>query len=112
MNNIILTAFENRCPVNSFYFLVFIIMKTTMPKIYRLNMNIVYHRILQVHSMSCVIEKCFFLVTPPTCLIYCKTRLVTKYFNLVCLNILHVNKTTDVITNEIIAVINRKTSIV
>ena len=56
MNNIILAAFENRCPLNTFNFLVFIEMKTAMPKIDRLNMHIVYHWILQVDSISCVME--------------------------------------------------------
>ena len=31
-------------------------MKITMPKIDRLNMHIVYHWILQVHSISCITE--------------------------------------------------------
>ena len=106
MKNIILTAFENKCLLNSFYFLAFRIMKIIVPKIDRLNMHIVYHWILQVHSISCVTETCSCLVTVPTSLNCCKTRLVTKDFNLVCLHIMH--KTIDVTTNEIIAVINRK----
>ena len=43
MNSIILTAFENWFSVNSFNFLAFRIMKTIMPKIDKLNLNIVYH---------------------------------------------------------------------
>ena len=71
MNNIILTAFENRCPLNSFNFLEFIIMKTTMPKHDKLNMHIVYHWILQVYSISCIIETCSYLVNEPTSLSCC-----------------------------------------
>ena len=56
MNNIILMAFENRCPLNSFYLLAFRIIKITMPKIDIINMHIVYHWILQVHTISCVTE--------------------------------------------------------
>ena len=64
-------------------------MKTTMPKIDKHNMHIVYHWILQVHSISCIIETCSCLVTMPTSLICCKVRLVTKDFNLVCLHIIY-----------------------
>ena len=106
MNNIILTEFENRCPLNSINFLVFRIKKITMPKIDRLNMNIVYHWILQVHSISHVTETCSCLVTMPTSLNCCKARLVAKDFNLACLHIIYT--TIDVTSNEIIAVTNRK----
>ena len=77
-----------------------------MPNIDRLNMHIVYHWILQVHSISCVIETCSCLATIPTSLIRCKARQVTKDFNFVSLHIIY--KTIDVTTNEIIAVTNRK----
>ena len=82
MNNIILTAFENKCPLNSFNFLALRIMKITMPKIDRLNMHIVYHWILQVHAISCITETCSCLVTIPTSLNCCKARPVTKDFTL------------------------------
>ena len=106
MNSIISTVFENRCPQDSFIFLAFRIMKIDMPKIDRLNMYIVYYWILQVHSISCIIEMCSCLATVPTSLICCKARLVTKDFNFVCLHIIY--KTIIVTTNEIITVTNRK----
>ena len=43
MNSIILTAFENRCSLNSFNFLNFRIMKNTKPTIDKHNMSMVYH---------------------------------------------------------------------
>ena len=73
-------------------------------------MHIVHHWFLQVHSISCVIETCFCLVTMPTSHICCEARLVTKEFNLVCFHTIY--KTIDVTTNEIMAVTNRKTFIV
>ena len=73
-------------------------MKSTMPKIDRHNMYIVYHCILQVHSISCVIETSC-LVTTPTSLNFCKVRLVTKDINLVCLHIIY--KFIDVTSNDI-----------
>ena len=94
---------------NSFNLLTLRIMKTTMPKIDRLNIH-EYHWILQVHSISCVIETCSSLVTMPTSLNCCRARLVTKDFNLACLHIIY--KTIDVTTNKTIAVTNRKMSIV
>ena len=108
MNSIILAAFENRCPLKSFNFLAFRIMKIIMPKIDRLNMHIVYHWILQVHSISCIIKTFSCLATVPTSLICCKARLVTKDFSVVCLHIICI--TTDVSTNKITAVTNRKVS--
>ena len=83
INNIILTVFGNKCPLNSFNFLVFRIMKITIPNIDRLNMHIVYHWLLQVHSISSIIETCSCLVTVSTSLNCCKVRLVTKDFNFV-----------------------------
>ena len=85
-------------------------MKITIPNINRLNMHFVYHWILQVHSISCIIETCSCLVTASTSLHCIKARLVTRDFNLVCLHI--INKTIKVTTNEIIAVTKRKMSIV
>ena len=81
-----------------------------MSKIHRLNMHIVYHWILQVQSISFVKETCCCLVTASTSLICCRVRLVTKDFNLACLHIMY--KTIDVNTNKILAVTNRKMSIV
>ena len=85
-------------------------MKFIMPQTAKMYMNIVYHRILKVHSTSCVIEACSCVATVPTFLICCKARLVTKDFNFVCLHITYI--TIDVTTNGIIAVTNRKMSIV
>ena len=110
INSIILTALENNCPLNSFSILALKIMKTIIPNIDILSMHIVYHWILQVHSISCNSEKCSYLVTAPISLISCKTRLVTNDFNLVSLHI--INKTTVVTNNEIIEVSNKKTSTV
>ena len=73
-------------------------------------MHIVYHWILQVHSISFNVEICSCLVTAPTSLICYKTRLEPNDFNLVCLHI--INKRTVVTNNETIAVTNRKTSTV
>ena len=81
-------------------------MKTSMHKIGRLNMYIVYYCILQVHSISCVIETCSCLVTRLTSLNCCKVKLVTEDFNVVCLQIIY--KTIDVTTNKIIALSNSK----
>ena len=69
-------------------------------------MHTVYHWILQVHSISCVIETCSCLVAMPTSLNCCEARLFTKVFNLACLFIIY--KTIDVTTNEIIAVKTEK----
>ena len=85
-------------------------MKITIPNIDRLNMHIMNHWILQIHSISCITETCSCLVTASTSLNCCQERLVTKDFNLVCLHIMH--RTIDVTTNEIIEVTNRKMFIV
>ena len=69
INNIILTAFENRCSLNSFNFLACRIMKIIIPNIDIINMYIVYHWILQVHSISYITETCSCLVTVPLLLI-------------------------------------------
>ena len=81
-------------------------MKITIPNIDRLNTHIVYHWILQVHSITCIFETCSCLVTASTSLNCCKVRLVTKDFNLACLHIM--NRTIEVTTNEIIGITNRK----
>ena len=98
--------FENKHPLNSLNFQVFRIIKITIPKMDRLNMYIVYQWILQVHSISCIIETCSCLATVPTSLNYCKVRLVTKDINLACLYIMH--RSIEVASNEIKVVTNRK----
>ena len=77
-----------------------------MPQIDRANMHIVYHWILQVHSISSVNDTCSHLVTMPTSFLCCKVRLVTKDFNFICLHIIY--KVIDVTTYEIIAVTIRQ----
>ena len=108
MNSIILTVFQNRCPLNSFNSIAYRIIKIMMPKIDKL--NIVHLWILQVHSISCILETCSCLATTPTSPICCKARLVTKDLNFICLHIIYI--TIVVATNNIIAVINIKTSVV
>ena len=76
--NIILTAFKNKCPLNSFNFLASRIMKTTIPNIDRLNIHIVYHWSLQVYSILCIIQMCSCLVTASISLKCCKARLVSN----------------------------------
>ena len=102
----ILTAFENKCPLNNFNFLAFRIMKIPIPN----NVHIVYHWNLQVYSISCITETYSCLVTASTFLNCCKVRLVTKDFNLQCLHFMC--RTTEVTINAIIVVIYRKTSTV
>ena len=58
MNNIILTAFENKCPLNNFNFLTFKIKNTAIP-----NNKVINMHILHVHSISCKIEICPCLIT-------------------------------------------------
>ena len=110
MNSIILTVFENRCPLNSFSFLDFRIMKITKPKIDKISMSMVYHCILPVHSIPCTIEACSCLGTMPTSFICCKARLVTRDLSFMCLHSIYI--TMVVTTNEIIALTNRKVSTV
>ena len=78
-------------------------MKITIPNIDIINMHIVYHWILQEHSVSCITDTCSCLVTASTsnC---CKARLVTKDFILACFNIMYK------IIEVTIAVTNRKMS--
>ena len=85
-------------------------MKITIPTIDIMNIHLVYHRILQVHSISCITETCSCLVTVSTSLNCYKVRLVTKDFNFACLHIMY--RTIGVTTNEVTAVTNSKTSIV
>ena len=77
----------------------------TIPNIDIPNMHMVYHWILQVHSVSCITETCSCLVTVSTSLNCCKVRLVTKHFNLACSIMCRTIKET---TKEIRAVTNRK----
>ena len=85
-------------------------MKITIPNIDIINMHIVYHWFLQVHSTSCITETCSCLVTASSSPNGCKVKLVTNDFNLVHLHIRY--RTIEVTTNEIIAVTKRKMSIV
>ena len=99
----ILTALGNRCPLHTFNFHVHRMTKTVRPKRDKLNMKMVYHCILQVHSIFGKISSC--LVAAPTSFICCKARLVTTVLSL------HNMSITKVLTNsEIIAAVNRKTS--
>ena len=82
-------------------------MKTTVPSIDMLNMHMVYHCSLQLHSISCIGQVRSCLVTASTSVICFKARLVTNNLNLVCLHF--INGTTEVTNNKIIAVTNRKT---
>ena len=91
---------------NSFNFLAFGMMKTSVSKIDILNMNIVYHWILQVHSMSGNVEIYSCLVTVSASVNCCKARLVTNDFYLVCMHI--INITNEVTSNKIIVETNRK----
>ena len=84
-------------------------MKITIPNIDRPNIHIVYYWILQVHSISCIIEKCCCWVTATTSPNCHKARPVTNEFNFACLHI--INRATQVTNNEIIAVTKRKKSI-
>ena len=100
----------HKIPLNIFNFLPFRMMKITFPNIDRVNMHIVYHWNLQVHSITCIIETCFCLVTASTSLNCCKARLLNNNTNLVCLHL--INRTIEVTYNEIMAITNRKTAIV
>ena len=106
MNSIILNVFDNSCPLKSFKFLNFSTMKITMPKNDKLSMIIVYHCILQVHSISCTIETCSCLATVPTSFICYKASLATSNISVVCLHNIYI--TIVATTNEIITVTNRK----
>ena len=110
MNCITLTALENKCPLNSFNFQVFMTIKMIMPKITKPNVAIVYHCVLQVHSISCITEMFSCLDTASAPLICCKVTLVTRDFTFVCLHTIYM--TIVVTTNNIIAVINSKTSFI
>ena len=108
MNSIIVTALEKKYPLNSFSFLDFRMTKSTKPKIVQLNIKIVYHCILQVHSIfgAEMILSC--LATTPNSFICCKARLVTRDLSFMYLHSIYI---TIVVTNiKIIAVTKRKMS--
>ena len=75
-NSIILTALENKCPLNSFSFLDFRMTKSTKPKIDKLNIKIMHHCILPVCSIIGIKLILSCLSTTPTSFIYYKARLV------------------------------------
>ena len=106
VNNIILTAKEKKYPLNSFSFCAFRMTKSTKTKIDKLNIKIVYHCILQVHSIfgANLILSC--LATTHTSCISCKTRLVPRVLSFMCLHSIYM--TIDVATTKIIALTNRK----
>ena len=96
--------FENKCPLNSFSFLSFVIIKSVKPKSNIPSVTIVYHCILQVHSIDHTVS-CD--VTTPIFFICCKARLVTKVLSFMCSQSIEI---TNIVTcNKIIAVTNRKT---
>ena len=105
MNSIILTALENKCPLNIFSFLDFRMTKNTKHKIDILNIKIVYHCILQYSIFGAKVIL-FYLATTPTYFICCKARLVTRILSFMCLHSIYM--TYVVTNNEIIAVTNRK----
>ena len=85
-------------------------MKITIPNIDSLNIHNVYHWILEVHSISCIVKTCSCLVTATISLNYIKARLVTRDIYLACLHTM--NRHSEVATNKIMTVANRKMSIV
>ena len=77
-----------------------------MPKITKPNVAIVHHCSLQAHSIE--MYSCLDITfASPIC---CKAILVTNDFNFECLHTIYT--TIAVTTNDIIAVTNRKTSLV
>ena len=72
------------------------------PKITNPNVAIVYHFVLQVHSIMS-------MGTAFVPLICCNAILVTKDFNFASLHIMYI--TINVTTNNIITVMNKNTSI-
>ena len=106
INNIILTALENKCPLLSFNIFDFRMAKCTKPEVDKLDIKIMYYCVFQVHSIfgANVIPSC--LVSTPTSFMCCKTRPVTKALSFVCLHSIYI---TIVVTYiKIIAVTNRK----
>ena len=77
-----------------------------MPKITKPNVATVYHCVLHVHSVLCILEMCSCLDTTSASLICCKAILVTKDFYFVCLHTIYI--TVAITSNDIITVSNRK----
>ena len=103
MNNLILTALQNKYPLHSFNVHVCRMTKPIRPKRDKLTIKIVYHCILQVHSIFGKMSSCPF--TAPTSFICCKVRL-----EFVCLHNMY---NTKVVTKiDIITAMKRKTSVV
>ena len=78
------------------------------PKRDKLSTEMVYHCILQVHSVFGKTYPC--LVTAPTSFICCAGRLVTRDLNFMCLHNMYITK--GVTKSEIIATMKRKISVV
>ena len=98
-----LTLFKNKCPLNSFSFLNFVTMKSIELKSNIPSIKIVYHHIVQLHSIyhyvSCV-------ATAFSSFICCKARLFINFLSFMCL---HSTEITNIVTSsEIIAATNRK----
>ena len=82
--------------------------KTIRPKRDKLSIKMVYHCILQAHSIYGKMSSC--LVDAPTSFICCKARQVTRVFSFTHLHNMYITKV--VTNNEIITATNRKTSVV
>ena len=82
--------------------------KNIRPKRDKLSIKMVYHCILQVHSIFSKISSC--LVAAPTSFICCKARLVTRVLSFMCLHNMCITKV--VTKSKIITATNRKTSLV
>ena len=108
MNSITLNALENKCPLHSFSFHVCRMTKNIRPKSDNHSIRMLYHCILQVHSIFGKMPSC--LVTALTSFICCKARLVISILSFMCLHSMYFTKVVS--NSEIIAVKNRKTSIV
>ena len=74
---------RDKCPLNSFSFINFVIVKSVKPTSNIPSVKILYHCILQVHSIYCDVS-C--VVTVPTSFICCRARLVTKVLSFLCLH--------------------------
>ena len=75
--------FEIKCPLKNLNFLDFIITKINRHKTDKLNIKIVYHCILQVHS---IYHNVFCVATASTSFICCKARVATKISSFQCLH--------------------------
>ena len=80
------------------------ITKSIKPKIVKCNIKIVYHLIVQVHS---IYHNVSYVVIIPTSFICSKARLATRDLSFICLHSIEI---THIITkNEIITVTNKNT---